>query len=671
MSSNYQYSYKFREFRLDVAERMLLRDDSSVPLTPKVFDVLALLVERGGHLVEKDELLRVVWEDAFVEESNVARVVHSLRKTLGEDAHNKFIETVPKRGYRFVAEVEKINGGAPPQNGAPVEKIDRPETNGISFLRNGRDPAKTGLRNGSRNPPPVDEVSRANSPTNQPPPEYSDRRSLKRWAFGAALIFTLLIIAIRFYDDDWTTAGIRQNPNKSIAVLPLKPLNNQNRDSIYELGIAESLILKLSSARELTVRPLSATRKYQELDQNPTDAGREQQTDFVLSSNYQIAGGKILVTAQLIDTKTGTVEEVFRSERESANVFSMQDTIANDIGNTLLARFGNRKTDLTTRRGTSNEEAYRLYLQAAFIFDQWHKTETGKAVEYLERAVKLDPNYAQAHVMLAYAYRFFTNKNLAAREQYLKSKGAIEKALAIDPKLADAYAVLGLLKFSYEGDFAGAEKEYRQALELDPESPMARALYAYFLMSPGRFDEAIAENKKAMETDPASYAHQITYGMILYYAHRYEEATAHYKKMLEKDPNFAYAYFWLWLLADLQGNEAQAFDWFMQYQTQVKAAPETIALYRAAYQKSGWKGILREIIAQDEKRLQTDDYPGFYYEIACFSARLGNKEKAFEFLEKSRQASSSAIIFIKVDPYLDALHDDPRFAQLASRVGLN
>jgi len=668
MSSNNQSFYSFREFRLDVAERKLLRANESVPLMPKVFDVLAVLVERSGHLVEKDELLRIVWEDAFVEESNVARVVHALRKTLGEDAEHKFIETIPKRGYRFVAEVEKTNGHAPAETAAAAETYTPTRESSVNYVLGTGDDL---VRVNGRNAPRRADFFDANGSENAAPPTAGGNQSSRVfWLAAGFLMIAFLVTGIFLYKNSPTpTASTAQA--KSIAVLPLKPINNQNRDAIYELGIAESLILKLSSGKEMIVRPLSATRRYLGLEQNPTDAGREQKVDFVLESNYQIANGKIRVTSRLINTQTGSVEEVFKSERDSANVFLMQDAVANDIGNTLLARFGSHQSGSMAKRGTSNEEAYRLYLQAAFIFDQWNKSEVGKAVEYLERAVKLDPDYAQAYVMLAYAHRFFMHKSRTPQEQTQKSKAAIEKALALDPDLSEAHAVLGLLKFSSETDFAGARAEYRRAIELDPDSPMAHALYAYFLMSQGEFDEAVAENKKAIEIDPASNAHQITYGMILYYAHRYGEATAHYKRILEKDRDFVYPYFWLWLLCDLQGDEAQAFEWFMQYQTQIKADPELINGYRAAYQKGGWKGILREVIAQDEKRLQTDEYPGLFYEIACFSARLGEREKAFENLEKARRASSTSMNFLKVDPYLDTLHDDPRFEKFTRRVKSN
>ncbi|HQU82782.1 MAG TPA: winged helix-turn-helix domain-containing protein, partial [Pyrinomonadaceae bacterium] len=499
MSSNNQTFYRFKEFRLDAAERMLLRGTSSISLTPKAFDVLEILVERNGRLVEKDELLKLVWEDTFVEESNIARVVHSLRKILGEDAENKFIETVPKKGYRFVAEVEKIN-----------------ETNGFSL--NGNHSHEI-----FENPQATKKIESVESEKF----ETTNKNRTKFAAFAAIFIFVFAVAGIWLYGNFRSKTDATKVPpqSRSIAVLPLKPLNSDARDSIYELGIAESLILKLSSAKDLTVRPLSATRKYQQLDQNPTDAGREQQVDLVLSSNYQLVNGKIRVTSQLIEVKSGNVEETFKTEKDSVDIFQMQDALANEIGSNLLTKLGNRENLLTISRITSNEEAYRLYLQAAFVFDQWNKTEMGTAIEYLERAVKLDPNFAEAYVYLGYAYRFTPGKYSGApQEQFAKSKAAIEKALALKPNLAEAFAVSGMLKSSYESDFAGAEKDFKHALEINPSSPMALALYGNFLTIPGRFDEAIALNKKAQEIEPAAITHKINYGMLLYYSCRYNEA---------------------------------------------------------------------------------------------------------------------------------------------------
>ena len=246
---------------------------------------------------------------------------------------------------------------------------------------------------------------------------------------------------------------VNSNTPKSIAVLPIKPVNTNDRDLIYELGIAESLIFKLGSEKGLTVRPLSATRKYSDIEQDAIAAGREQQVDYVLASNYQITDGKIRVTSQLINVQTGAIEETLRSDKDNADKLLMQDAIANDFGNTLLKQLGKTENAQTVKRGTNNEEAYRLYLKAEYIFEKFNDAEIGNAIEYLEQAVKLDPNYAPAYVQLAYAYQHYQwiwGKNIPSeKEYYLKAKEAIEKALALDENSAEAHAVSGFHKIRF------------------------------------------------------------------------------------------------------------------------------------------------------------------------------------------------------------------------------
>ncbi len=230
---------------------------------------------------------------------------------------------------------------------------------------------------------------------------------------------------------------------------------------------------------------------------------------------------------------------------------------------------------------------------------------------------------------------------------------------------------MGFIKSGYERDFAGAEKECRRAIELDNDSGLAHGQYASYLMLSERFDKALTEEKKSIDIDPTFVVNYIGYRMILYTARRYPEASAYFKEMLEKDRNSYFPYNWLWIINDAQGNEAEACEWFIKYQTQTKTDPKTIRLFQTAYQQSDWKGILREKIRQDEQVLITDKDPDVLFEIACFSSKLGNKEKAFEYLDKAYERRRSTLNFIKFDPSLDSLHGDPRFEQLVKRIGLS
>ncbi|MEJ7701210.1 MAG: hypothetical protein WKF71_16410 [Pyrinomonadaceae bacterium] len=294
-------------------------------------------------------------------------------------------------------------------------------------------------------------------------------------------------------------------------------INTANRDELYEIGIADSLILKLGSMNGFVVRPLSATRQYTNIGQDALIAGREQQVDYVLASNYQLAGGKIRITSQLLNVASGQIEETYKSEKDAGDVFAMQDAIAGEVGNILSARFGSTSSGATAKRGTTNEEAYRLYLQGIYILGKNRdRTNAGQAVEILEQAVRLDPNYAQAWAGKAHAHRLMVNATPSGNiYDYQKSLEAINKALALDENLADAHSALCENKMYYEYDFDAAERSCKRAIELDPNNSRAHEIYSRYLVTRGRIDEGIAEIKTAIDIEPTLRFNQRWYGDCL------------------------------------------------------------------------------------------------------------------------------------------------------------
>jgi len=499
--------------------------------------------------------------------------------------------------------------------------------------------------------------------------QHGFSQTFKRYKLLTAFSLAALLvgaIALSYYFFYAGKTASSADGNKSIAVLPLKPINTANRDQIYEIGIADSLILKLSSMKGFIVRPLSATRKYADLEQDPLAAGKEQQVDFVLASNYQLAGGKIRVTSQLFNVASGQIEETYKSEKDSANVFAMQDAIAGEVENILLARFVTTSSSPTAKRGTTNEEAYRLYLQGLYILDKRNLADARKAAEIFEQAVRLDPNYATAWAGKAHAHRAVANfgRSTNIQEEYQKSIEAINKALALDENLADAHSALCENKMLYEWDFDGAERECRHAIELDPNSSLAHQIYSRYLNGRGRFDEAIAEVKTAIDLEPTSLYSQRLYGNSLYFARRYGEAVMQLKRVIAMDPNFGTTYSWLLQSLEMQGNHVEAFEWFMKAQVLQKRDDETIQLFKTAFQTSGWQGVLRE---QAKRFDEGNVHYGFG---ACLNAQIGNKDKAFEYLEKSSQRREWTMYLLKVEPCFDPVRGDPRFDELVKRVGL-
>jgi DNA-binding winged helix-turn-helix (wHTH) protein/tetratricopeptide (TPR) repeat protein/TolB-like protein len=626
--------YKFKSFRLDVPNRQLVRDDLSIPLTPRAFDVLATLVSNAGRLVEKEQLLKTVWADSFVEEANIARVIHTLRKALGEDDNgNKFIETVAKKGYRFVADVEEISevqSGAKPR---PVSEQADAE-------------------------PAVSEA--VSGPVTQP----------QRRAIPLVLLITGAIVltgAVLTVSLNFVTS--RSQVTRSIAVPPLRPLTPENREPIYELGIAEAMILKLSEANSLVVRPLSSTRQYSDINDDPLTAGREERVDYVLSGNYQLSEGTLRFTAQLLNVANGTVEGTYKSDVPITGLFALQDQIAGDIGGKILSRFAGNDARVPNPKRTNSEEAYRLYLQAMYVYGNRRDDiqERWKSVELLEEAVRLDPGYAQAWAAIAHARRLAHSslgRDADRRGGHEKSMEAIRHALAIDPDLSEAHSALCENKFIYEWDFAGAEAACKTAIAASPNSSMAHQIYSRFLMGRGRFDEALAEIKLAIDLEPSSLFNQRLYGNCLWNARRYAEAEEQFRRVVAMDEKFVSNHTWLIAVLEAQGKEAEALDALLRVAEVTGTNESEVQQYRSAYEKAGWLGVTKV------RASKFDASAANYFDGAVIYAKLGERDKAFEYLEKSFQGREWLMHLIEVDPRLDPLRSDPRYEALVRRIGV-
>jgi len=654
MNSEEKHFYQFKSFRLDVEERQLLRNGDSVALTPKAFDVLAALVERGGHLVEKDELLKSVWADSFVEEANVPRIVHTLRKVLGEDDNgNKFIETVAKKGYRFVAEVDEVR-----------EPIERNHENGNHHSAAEKLPETI----------VTEKLSAAefqllpSAKVETVAPLVKEQKHTTRFTLIAVGFLSAVFLIFLVSFNRQSESSLNPNEPKSIAVLPLKSLTAENRDSIYELGVADSLILKLSPVKGLKVRQLSATRQYADVEQDAIAAGREQKVDYVLASNYQIADGRVRITSQLINVQSGLVEEVFKEEQNNSNRFAVQDAVAANIGQKLLKKLNRESNNLSTKRYAPNEEAYRLYLDGMNLTDKHNGKDARKAAELFEQAVKLDPNYALGYAGLAYAHWTISWYGGNENEEFPKAMNAVQRALALDENLAEAHSNLGQIQHTYEWKHTEAEKSHRRAIELDLNSSFAHRNYAFHLLDMGRFDEAIAEMKTAIDLDPNSIWNQRGLGTILYLARRYDEAIIQLKRVVEMDANFFSTYISLSRSFEQKGDYAQAFEWFLRGETLRGKSAEELNAWKTVYDESGWQGVLQRQLEMSKEKEKKGEVKSAA--VARLCAQLGDTEQAFAYLEKSYQKRELLMIQLLIDPQLDSLRSDPRFDEMVKRVGL-
>ena len=647
MKGEEKHSYWFKSFRLNVEERQLLDNGSPVPLTPKAFDVLATLVERSGQLVEKDELLRLVWADTVVEEANVARIVHTLRKVLGEDENgNKFIETVSKKGYRFVATVSEARE-------APGPKSTNGKQHALLSVEL--------LATDEFQVPP----SRADASVTQPAAKPKRETKIFLFAIGVlTAVFLIVLLSINFR----SKSSFNPNRVKSIAVLPFKPLSADSRNESLELGMAEALINKLSGIRHLNVRPVSSVRKYSALDQDGVAAGRELGVDSVLEGNLQSIGEKTRATVTLLSVRDRTTIWTYKCDEYCSNVFELQDAIAARIARALAIELTGDDRKHLAKHYTESTEAYRAYLTGRSLHHKRTSQGTEKAIEYFEQAIKLDPNYALAYAALADAHVSLATGGWRSTEEIMpKAKAAVSKALELDDTLAEAHAALGSIKF-FDWDWLGAEREFKRAIELNPNYERNHSNYDHCLRAMKRFDEAVAESKRALDLEPVSAFHHRGVAMALYYARRYDEAIAQCEKAIELDSTIPHTtYRWLAKSFEQKGLYDQAVEAYLKTEQFTNYGPQAGAALRKAYATSGWKGFCQKLLsllkelAKQNKSLE---------HLAETYARLGEKDGAFSSLEKAYKLRRPLTGFLNRDPVWDGLRSDPRYADLIRRMGL-
>ena len=672
--------YEFDEFRVDTERRLLLRKGEQISLTPKVFDLLLVFIENRGEMLEKNRLMELLWSDSFVEESNLVQNVAVLRRALGEKSkENKFIVTIPGRGYRFVAEITSTNGTTDKVFDQPINRqrtTSSPISNVLTLVR----PASASVAVALESKPEVDPSLRSDSEFEENTAITNNRSNLhslgsrRRALYGFAAVVGLLVVAAFVIYSVLPNSGAAPSAESiaaKVAVLPLKPVSAESRDPIIEFAIAESLILKLSTAPNLIVRPLGTVRKYIELDSDPTDAGRELNADYVLSSNYQLVDGKIRVTSQLFNIQTGKVEATFKSESNTQEKFAMQDDIANEIGNAIFGRFGQPGTTYAATRGTNNEEAYRLYLQGHYLVEKKTIPDAARAIELFDSALSLDQNFAQAWAGKANAHCTLAHTGgIQPKIAFESARPALKKAFELNPNLAETAAVTGFITYDYDWDFEKGLQYLRKAIELNPKYEASGRAYASRLASNGQYDEAIQQIKASIDMYPNSIFHQADYAHILYRARRYDEAVAQIHRVLEMDPNMTWVRRMIWVSYHLNGDQARAYEWFIKVQELNNVEPAIIESYRYAFGSAGWGGVLKKYSEVVRARSKPADYDPNAGSVVFASALIGDKDTAFRFLEMSLKQRDLSIPYLLRDPVYDNLRNDPRYAKLLRNAGL-
>ena len=666
--------YGFDEFRIDTQKRRLGREGEVIPLTSKAFDLLLALVESGGREISKDELMQRVWPDQIVEDANLTVTMSHLRKALGEKANeHRFIVTIPGRGYRFIADVidlaeprELIIESKSASQVTVEEEIlpDQILESGAS-LPSGESghllPALDAKREPDLSVLPPALVSR------MPAVPATARTNRRRMALAAAGLIAVAIAAYYLLIGHGTANEVPQI--KSIAVLPFKPLVTEGRDESLELGMADSLIARLSNIHQISVRSISSVRKYNALEQDPIAAGREQRVDAVIDGQIQKAGEKVRVTVRLLRVADGVPLWAGQFDEKMTDIFAVQDSISERLTAALAVKLTSEEQRRLTKRNTDDTEAYQLYLKGRYHLNRLTDDGFFKGRDYFQQAIDKDPNYALAYAGLADAYNALGGfDTLASKETFPKAREAAEKALKLDESLAEAHSALAVVKFSYDWEFAAAEREFRRALEINPNYSDAHKMNSYYLTAMGRFDDALKEMTRAQELDPLNLEKIAGSGEVLYHQRRYDQAIEQYRKALEMDPNSGFVHWALGRTLLAQGKYDEAVAELKKSIPLSGESPDEPAELARAYALSGRRDEARKIL-EELKSLSARKQVAPSVVAAIYGA-LGDKAQAFELFERAFKERDVILVLLNVEPMFDPLRSEPRFAELASRVGL-
>lgn len=636
--------YEFGPFRLDLAEKTLLRDGEAVPLTLKVFETLLILVERRGHLIGKAEMMQALWPDSFVGENTLTQNISVLRKALGDGhAGQSYIVTLPKRGYRFVAEVREA--GVVEEDDMKRGKAADTDDAAASEAAADDAPGTTACEAAISSP-------------------RGAWRRRAAWLACALLAATVAAACL----GRWLQEGRKNETPKTIAVLPFRVVGGANEAELLGLGMADALSLKLSGLSRPVVLPSSSVFRYAGRDADPVEAGRDLGVDAVLDGVIQRAGARLRVTARLISPGDGRTIWAGKFDESSTDLFSLQDSISEQIAQALTRRVGGAGEPINGRP-TRDPDAYQSYLVGLYLRHRMNPDALYRAAEHFRQAVAADANFALAHAAMADCYSMIAALRvppLRPAEAWERARAAAARAVEIDDRTAEAYTVLAWYATNVTQDYEEARRLHLRALDLKPNHAVGHARYAgLLLLADGRLDEAVARLRRAQELDPVTVETNLALAFALDLARRHDEAVRYSRRALDIDPGDRAAQEVMGLAYAHAGQCDAALAVFRRLEHPARPA---LHLQGAAYALAldGRRGEAEAALAELTARAATGGRVEPYYMAAIYAA-LGRKEEAFDWLERVREPSPDVLAHART---LDPLRRDQRFADFVRRAGV-
>src|ERR1700722_1217093 len=637
MRENQQLDGRFRfgVFELDLRAGQLRKHGLLVRLQEQPFQVLTMLLEHPGEVVTREELQKKLWSaDTFVDfDHGLNKAINKIRDALGDSAESpRFIETVPRRGYRFLAEVKPVNGTAVTSSGVPSQPVTATP----------------------------DLATRPDSPT-----QAINRPTRWKIPFAAFLVVVALLIAWKYH----AFTSTRSPVIRSLAVLPIESLSNEPSQDYFADGITDQLISDLGQISALRVISRTSAMTYKNAHKPLPQIARELKVDAVIEGTVFHSGDQVRITAQLIDASSD--KHLWSQSYEGAvkDTLALQSKVAQAIADQIRINLNEQEQAALKNAKVVNPQAYESYLKGRYFWNKRTADGLKVALAYFNQAIDEDPTYAPAYSGLSDTYALLGDWQYAVMtpiEALPKAKAAAVKAIELDSSLGEAHNSLAFCLDGYDWDFRAGEKEFQQALKLNPGYATAHHWYAQHLALVNRYEEAIAEMKKAESLDPLSLIIKSDLAELLVLAHAYDEAIAQSQKAIEMDPNFAMAHNQL-AQAYLQKHMLEPAVAQLQAAVQLSnGSPTCVANLGRAYAASGKKS---EALQQlNELKSHSNATYSRGSEIATVYAALGDSNQAILWLEKAYEERFNPGVLLR--PGFDPLRPDPRFQDIVRRVGL-
>lgn len=664
MSGKTATVYEFGLYRLDPSEHVLWREGHPVTLSPKVFQTLLVLIEHSGHMLEKNELIKILWPDSFVEESSLMQNISLLRKALGETEAHEFIETIPKCGYRFIAPVKVISLESPDSAlpAAVVSHESSVEKLIAGRLEEDQTESEVKSKTDSQGHPTTAPLLPANR--NQHP----------------ALVFFSLVLLLSIAGGAYlwkTRKGTENRPLgslneiRSMAILPFKQLGDET-DANGHLGLsmADALIVKLSRFQQLSILPTSTVFRYVGREHDALAAGRELGVEAVLDGTVQRAGDRVRVTMMLIRVRDGKALWSEKFDARFTDIFTLQDSISEQVAANLSTRLTNEERQQIAKRDTKSIEAYQSYMMGLYFANKRTKEGLTKSVEFFEQAVQQDPNYARAYAGLAdskYLIAYYRFNSAPLPEGYNEAKRLASKALELDGTLGDAYATLAVT----EPNMEKASALFRKAIELNPSSVNAHVRYGWFLFRPDAFDKALEEMKRAQELDPISPLTNCALAQMYYCQRNFDEAIRFSRRALELEPDLFLAHTLLSDVYERRGMYKEMRDTINEARKWADDDSQLGDILETDGRLSALTG------RRDDALKAIDELKELYRKksdnvlpvsIALVYDALGDRDEALKWIEERFEKTGCLPILYRFDPRLDNIKSDPRFSEVRHRA---